>query len=146
MHCNDFPLFHSSNQHIIFFFVSAVILPSPSTPVKTPSKTEQQTTTILSTLPSFSIKTSTLSSTKSSSIHHTTTQSGQQPTTPSTCAPPTSTRTTACLPDSCKNGGTCVLPGNYCKCEKGFAWHDCSVHVGKWKFITESSHFSFVEH
>ncbi|KAL9989114.1 hypothetical protein ACROYT_G003625 [Oculina patagonica] len=48
----------------------------------------------------------------------------------STREPPTSAGTNACLPNTCKNGGTCVIPGNYCKCEKFFTWHDCSVYVG----------------
>ena len=39
-----------------------------------------------------------------------------------------------CFLNTCKNGGTCVIPGNYCKCQKNFAWHDCSVNVGKCTF------------
>ncbi|XP_078347608.1 low-density lipoprotein receptor-related protein 4-like [Oculina patagonica] len=94
-----------------------------------PVKTEQKIS-ISSTLPSSSLKTSVSSTSASISSHNPTTHTKKQTTTPSTCKPPSSAGTTACLPNTCKNGGTCVIPGNYCKCEKIFAWHDCSVYVG----------------
>ncbi len=95
-----------------------------------PVKTEQKIS-ISSTLPSSSLKTSVSSTSASISSHNPTTHTKKQTTTPSTCKPPSSAGTTACLPNTCKNGGTCVIPGNHCKCEKIFAWHDCSVYVGK---------------
>ncbi|XP_068695701.1 low-density lipoprotein receptor-related protein 4-like [Montipora foliosa] len=46
---------------------------------------------------------------------------------------PTTTPTTkpfACLPGTCKNGGTCALTSHTCVCPKYYTWHDCSIYIG----------------
>lgn len=117
------------------------MLPFSPTPVNTVSSSNYRTEPLSSTPPSASLKTSI----PSNSIRHTPTQTEQQTTVPSPCEPTTPTGTPQCIRNACKNGGTCVIPGNYCKCKKNFTWHDCSVNVGKWTFDMENFPFNFIE-
>ena len=110
-----------------FYFFAAVVLPTSPTPANTVLNSNHWTEPLLSMSPSASHKTFG----PSISIRHTPTQIVQQTTVSSSCEP-TSPLGVPCTPNACKNGGTCVTPGNYCKCQKNFAWHDCSVDVGKW--------------
>ena len=110
----------SSSASVLSSSSSRMIQSTPH--VKTP---------LFSMLPSASHVNSIIASEALTTIHSPPTKTEQQTTVLSTCKPPTSAGTTACQPNTCKNGGTCVIPGNYCKCEKIFAWHDCSVYVGK---------------
>ena len=116
------------------------IISRPSTILSSPSRemirlsdtpTSHMKTPVFSKLSSAALITSVLSPPASTTIHSPPTQTEQHSTVISTCQPPRPSATSGCLSNTCENGGTCVLPGNYCKCEKTFAWHDCSVYVGK---------------
>ncbi|KAL9989112.1 hypothetical protein ACROYT_G003623 [Oculina patagonica] len=84
---------------------SVVILPSSSTPT---SRTSTSPTSI------FNLSSSTV----------------QRVTVSSTNEPPTPVSPTECRHNTCKNGGTCVVPGYFCKCQKYHVWNLCTVYVG----------------
>ena len=131
----------SQNLNSRMSLFAAVLLSFSPTPANTVSNSNHRTEPLLSMSPSSSQKTSV----PSISIRHTPTQTVQQTTVPSSCEP-TSPVGVPCTRDACKNGGTCVTPGNYCKCQKNFVWHDCSIDVGKWTSGMDNFRCYFVKH
>ena len=57
--------------------------------------------------------------------------SEKQTTVASTSQLPPTLAPSECRPGDCENGGTCVVPGYFCRCLKYYVWHRCSVYVGK---------------
>lgn len=107
-------------------FFPVVILPSSAT--RSLSTTQRQTpllTPIASSSYRASVSPSPTSAFKSPS------STVQRPTVSSTSEPPTPVGPTECRPNTCENGGTCVVPGYFCRCPKYYVWNGCAVYVGE---------------
>lgn len=121
--------------------VSSYRLPS------SPSLTEKQTT-VSPTYEPLSLTTSSSSKTTTSSLAPTA-RTSSVPVVSSTRLPPSSSPTekqktvsptyespptpvpTECRAGTCRNGGTCIIPGYFCRCTKYYVWRLCTIYVGE---------------